>query len=469
MLPQMQKILCLFALLTVTSVSAQEKESAPCTVPADARQNVDRYLDRALIASKKVERDFPRSNLIAAIAMGKVCLQDFSAAAQLADLAYPSGSKPADELGLAVAAAGRLKDIPALESQMSHGTDSFLAGVATGLAHAGRFAEADQWAAKIPSPEVRADVQEGFTTELYKAGKSEEAKTRAAALLEKADAKVKEHASTAEFELDMSIESGNWTGAHHALDQMPDSMEKRYAETMMAVAEAEQSAPDAEKDLQSAAQNFRSRNDPPFEGYLIAAHLAGLGNLSAAMRAAETVRDDEWNRKCWTTIALFQAEAGKLAEARASIAKIGTGNLEHALGDAPEGRDMARAFVAQGLAEGGHGDAALSLLADREDKESYTDRYFLPARIEALAATGDLASARSIVEKELADAVVIDEETDGIAEELVTAWSLKDRDAAETWITAQKQPETQAACWSALALAAMGQKQPVTHYFVNWD
>jgi hypothetical protein len=132
--------------------------------------------------------------------------------------------------------------------------------------------------------------------------------------------------------------------------------------TIIAAQEAEQGAPDAERDLMTAAAQFDAKHDPPYEGYLIAAHLAGIHNLPAAIRSAETVRDDEWNRKCWSTIASFQAEAGILTEARESIARIGRGNLEHTLGEEAQGRDMARIFVASGLSTGGNPDAALALL-----------------------------------------------------------------------------------------------------------
>ncbi len=469
MLREMPKILCVGAFLIAVSVSAQEHKPPPCSAPSEARDTVNTYLDKALSAAKQIEQDFTRSQVIAEVASAKVCLQDFKTAAQLSDLASPSGSESASQLGRAVVAAGKLEEIPSLLSAMTHGTDSFLYGVASGLAEARQFSQADQWVAKIPSPEVRSGAQSEITAQLYKAGKIDEARRRTNAQLEKADPKVKARVSSADIELEMAGQSGDWQAAHHLLDKMPDSIEKRYMTTMMAVAEAEANADGAEKDLLAAARNFNSTTDPPFVGYLIAAHLAGMKNLPAAINAAEAVRDDEWNRKCWTTIALFQAEEGHLADTKASIAKIGTGKLVHPLGDAPGGRDMARIFVAEGLAAGGRPDAAQSLLDDREDHEDFKDRYFLTAQVDTIVARGDIPAAQAIVEKELKNAVVLDEDLQRIAVALSVGWYAKDRTAAESWIAAQKQPEIQAACWSALASAAIGNKPVVTHYFMNWD
>jgi hypothetical protein len=91
-----------------------------------------------------------------------------------------------------------------------------------------------------------------------------------------------------------------------------------------------------------ASSGFVSDQSLPYEGYLIASHLAGIHEFRAAIKAAEAVRDDKWKRKSWSTIALY------LAEAESSIARIGQGNLVHPLGQEAQGRDMARIFVANG-------------------------------------------------------------------------------------------------------------------------
>ncbi|HEV2490218.1 MAG TPA: hypothetical protein VGT03_10450 [Candidatus Acidoferrales bacterium] len=456
--------------MTVGSLGAQESNPPTCSVPPEAREKVSRYLDLALSSATKIKSDYDRSQLIAQIAGGKVCVKEFRSAAHLSDLAYPSGSDAADGLGRAVAQSGSLADVPALEASMTHGTSSFLYGLSEGLAIEGRFAEADSWARRIPSPEVREEAESIVTIALYRAGKKDEALARSKASFEKLSVKAKAETSLAEIELQLAASANDWLDAHSHLDQLPAGIAKRYMLTILAAQEAEKNAPDAQSDLLAASAQFNAKQDPPYEGYLIAAHLAGIGDFPAAIKSAEAVRDDEWNQKCWSTIASFQAEAGMLSEARASIAKIGRGDLEHALGLEAEGRDMARIFVASGLSAGGKPDAALTLLAEREDKADYTtDREFVQARVQALAVKGDLDEARQTVETKLATDVVIDEQDETLAESLATNWYAKSPSAVEQWIFHLKNESIRASCWIALASAAMGQKPVVPHYFVNWD
>ena len=455
--------------MTVGRLGAQESNPPSCIVPPEAREKVSRYLDLALSSATKIKSDYDRSQLIAQIAGGKVCVKEFRSAAHLSDLAYPSGSDAAAGLGRAVAQSGSLADVPALEALMTHGTSSFLYGLCEGLAIEGRFAEADSWARRIPAPEVREDAESIVTIALYHAGKKDEALARSKAFFEKLSLKAKAETSLAEIEMQLAVSANDWLDAHSRLDQLPAGIERRYMLTILAAQEAEKNAPDAQSDLLAASAQFNAKQDPPYEGYLIAAHLAGIRDFPAAIKSAEAVRDDEWNRKCWSTIASFQAEAGMLSEARASIAKIGRGDLEHALGQEAHGRDMARIFVASGLSAGGKPDAALALLAEREDKADYTDGEFVQARVQALAVKGNLDEARQTVETKLATDVVIDEQDETLAELLATNWYAKSPSAIEQWIFHLKNESIRASCWIALASAAMGQKPVVLHYFVNWD
>jgi len=455
--------------MTVGRLGAQESNPATCSVPPEAREKVSRYLDLALSSATKIKSDYDRSQHIAQIAGGKVCVKDFRSAAHLSDLAYPSGSEAADGLGRAVAQSGSLADVPALEASMTHGTSSFLYGLSEGLAIEGRFAEADFWARRIPAPEVREEAESIVASALYRAGKKDEALARSKASFEKLSIKAKAETSLAEIELQLAASANDWPDAHSRLDQLPSGIERRYMFTILAAQEAEKNAPDARSDLMAASAQFNAKKDPPYEGYLIAAHLAGIRDFPAAIKSAEAVRDDEWNRKCWSTIASFQAEAGMLSEARASIAKIGRGDLEHALGQEAQGRDMARIFVASGLSAGGKPDVALALLAEREDKADYTDREFVQARVQALAVKGNLDEARQTVETKLATDVVIDEQDEALAELLATNWYSKSPSAVEQWIFHLKNESIRASCWIALASAAMEQKPVVRHYFVNWD
>jgi hypothetical protein len=455
--------------MTVGRLGAQESNPPTCNVQPDAREEVSRYLDLALSSATKIKSDYDRAQHIAQIAGGKVCIKEFMSAAHLSDLAYPSGSEAAVGLGRAVAQSGSLADVPALETSMTHGTSSFLYGLSEELAIEGRFAEADSWARKIPAPEVREEAESNVAAALYRAGKKEEALARFKSSFEKLSTKAKAETSLAEIELHLAVSANDWPDAHRRLDQMPDGIGRRYMLTILAAQEAEKNAPDAQSDLMAASAQFNAKHDPPYEGYLIAAHLAGIRDFPAAIKSAEAVRDDEWNRKCWSTIASFQAEAGMLSEARASIAKIGRGDLEHALGQEAQGRDMARTFVASGLSAGGKPDAALALLAEREDSADYTDREFVQARVQALAVKGNLDEARQTVETKLATDVVIDEQDEALAEFLAANWYAKSPSAVEQWIFHLKNESIRASCWIALASAAMDQKPVVRHYFVNWD
>lgn len=440
-----------------------------CRVLPDAREKVSHYLDLALSSATKIESDYDRSQQIARIASGKVCVKEFMYAARLSDLAYPSGSEAASGLGQAVAQSGILADVPTLEASMTHGTSSFLAGLAEGLANQGKFAEADSWAHRIPAPEVREDAESAIATALYRAGKKDEALARSKASFEKLGTKAKADTSLAEIEMQLAASADDWPAFRSRLDQLPAGAEKRYALTALAAQEAEENAQDAERDLMAASAQFNAKQDPPYEGYLIAAHLAGVHNFAAAIKSADAVRDDEWNRKCWSTIASFQAEAGMLSEARASIARIGQGNLEHALGEEAQGRDMARIFVASSLSAGGKPDEALALLAEREDKADYTDREFLQARVQALAVKGNIDEARQAVETELATDVVTDEQNEALAEFLVAYWYAKSPPEVEKWIFHLRNESIRASCWTALASAAMEQKPAIRHYFADWD
>ena len=455
--------------MTVGRLGAQESNPPTCSIPPESRERVSRYLDLALSSATKIKSDHDRSEHIAQIAGGKACVKDFRSAAHLSDLAYPSGSEASGELGRAVAQSGSLADVPALEASMTHGTSSFLYGLSEGLAIEGKFAEADFWARKIPAPEVREEAEFIITAALYRAGKKDEALARSKASFEKLSIKAKAETSLAEIVLQLAASANDWPDAHSRLDQLPAGIERRHMLTILAAQEAEKNAPDAQSDLMAAAAQFNAKQDPPYEGYLIASHLAGIRDFPAAMKSAEAVRDDEWNRKCWSTIASFQAEAGMLSEARASIAKIGRGDLEHALGQEAQGRDMARIFVASGLSAGGKPDAALALLAEREDKADYTDREFVQARVQALAVKGNLDEARQTVETKLATDVVIDEQDEALAGFLAANWYARSPSAVEQWIFDLKNESIRTSCWIALALTAMEQKPVVHHYFVNWD
>jgi len=466
------RILPLLALLAATSLPAQqvfEKHEDVCPIPSDHRPQVEHFVQIALVSASGAVSDYERGNLFAAVADFAACLEHFDQAAKLGDQAYPSGSSAQNTLGRVLALQGHLAQAPALEKLMPHGTDSFFYGVVEGLAEQGKFAEAEGYAAQIPSLEVRYSSGQLVAVAMYKAGKKTEALAKEKALYDLIPAGAKDRPSLDESEFELVFKAQDWPEIRRRSTTLP-SAARGYFAIALAVAEADAKVPSAHDDLLAAAKTYVEHRDSPHAGYLLASRLASFHDYPAAAAAAAAVHDDEWNQRAWTSIATFQAEDGKLAEARASIAKIGNGPaLEHKLDMGPMGRDTARERVAAALTEQGHPDIAMTFLAEQEEKEGVFD-HLKAQRVATMAAAGDFAKAQALVDREAAsNALIISDEAKAMAGALIRPWYRKDPTAAEHWLTTQKSADLRAAAALALAAEASGEKPQVYHYFVNWD
>lgn|GEM_PF-6373524 len=467
----------LLVLLAAISLPAQqvfEKHEDTCPIPRDHRPQVEHFVQIALASanaggSDAAGSDYDRGNLLADIATFDACLEHFEQAAKLGDEADPSGSESQNILGRVLALQNQLAQASALEKLMPHGTDSFLYGVVEGLAEQGKFAEAEAYETQIPSPEVRNSAGQLVAVAMYKAGKKTEALAKEKALYESIPATEKNRPSLEDTELDLVFKAQDWAEIRRRSAALPAAAHG-YFSMVLAVDEADAKAPSAHDDLLAAAKTYVEHRDSPHAGYLVASRLASFHDYPAAEAAAAAVHDDEWNQRAWTSIATFQAEDGKLVEARASIQKIGNGPaLEHKLDMGPMGRDEARERVATALTEQGHPDIAMTFLAEQEEKEGVFD-HLKAQRVATMASAGDFAKAQALVDAEIAaHSVVIDDDTRAMAAALVRPWYRKDSAAAEHWLTTLKSPALRAAAALALAAEASGEKPQVYHYFVNWD
>jgi hypothetical protein len=454
--------------LLAGTVSAQDVAGKSCVVPTAKHAQLAHPMQMALASASTVKENYTRSQLLGRIAEYEVCIEDYMEAARVGDLAYPSGSQALSALGRALTAEGDVSDVSELEKLMTHGTHSFRYGIVEGLGLAGKFAEADVFLAKIEAPEVRAEAESALIEDLYKSGKKEEALRRMQQVFSKLSPQDKVKNPLEVWELEVAAKAHDWPETQRLIASLPAGKTKRNMAALVALEEVDAAMPSGHDALLAAAAGFDPGTDPPYMGYLIAAHLAGLHNFGAAETAASAVHDDEWNGKAWISIASFEAEAGKIAEAKASIARIGQGALEHKLSTDAVARDMGRELAAATLTDQGKPQAALAVLSECEDtKDSGGGQ--LQQRVDALAASGDIAGARSLVEKRLGASVAVSESEENLAATLVQRWWLTSAPEAERWVSSQKDGAIRAAAWLAIAKAAAGEKTAIRHYFINWD
>jgi hypothetical protein len=458
----------LMPVLLAGTLPAQDVSGKSCTVPTEKHAQLGHPMQMALDSASAIKESYTRSQLLGRIAEYEVCVDDFPVAASVADLAYPSGSQALSALGRATGAEADLSGVPELEKLMTHGTHSFLYGLVEGLGLGGRFAEADVYLAKIEAPEVRADAQSELIEALYKAGNKDEARRRMQQAFSEQSAQEKAKNPLEVRELEVAAKSHDWPEAHRLLGLLAAGAARRNMAALVALEEADAATPGGHEALLAASTDFDAGSDPPYVGYLIAAHLAGLHDFAAAEKAANAVRDDEWNGKAWISIASFEAEAGEMAQTKASIARIGQGELEHKLSTDAVARDMGRELVAATLTEQGRLQAALAILSECEDSGDSGGGQ-LQQRVDTLAASGDIAAARSLVDKKLGASVAVSEREENLAATLVRRWWVTSAPEAERWASSQRDGAIRAAAWLAIAKAAAGEKTSIRHYFINSD
>jgi hypothetical protein len=129
---------------------------------------------------------------------------------------------------------------------------------------------------------------------------------------------------------------------------------------------------------------------------------------------------------------------------------------------------MGRELVAATLTEQGKLQAALGILSECEDSGDSGGGQ-LQQRVDTLAASGDIAAARSLVDKKLGASVAVSEREENLAATLVRRWWVTSAPEAERWASSQRDGAIRAAAWLAIAKAAAGEKTSIRHYFINSD